>query len=334
MSDDNNERMADNSFGSFYEYAIDSSFTTADSPERIIAEKVVGGDPIGQVQIEPFDINQVTGYLEKVGRHPIDLQTISNKKSSQWICRCPMPNANAFWNDVNNVFQNAIKYHADLETKWISKLAKDMQKAVARERKAFENGGGSNSNNPKTKTKLPSWQKQQVQVLPPWHHHQQQSHRLHKPNPKSTLNCKQDSSVPTDSVGPDNSENTKKADKLKLKLSLKKKTDIPNESTVTTLQQLQIHKNHLLLLLPNKKSKLRREEEHRGGKNFPKVSRNHHHPIRNLPNPPLPIRKSKLTTLWGIGTKPDALTAHKMFQRGAPGGRMSFGPTVINILRS
>ena len=104
--------------------------------ERQIAEKVLAALRSDKYKgkndlfLAPFDINQVPGYLEKVGP-PMDLHTISNKLQND-----EYDSDAAFWNDVNAVFSKAIKYHGDrIDTKWIAKFAKDMMKAVTRERK-------------------------------------------------------------------------------------------------------------------------------------------------------------------------------------------------------
>jgi hypothetical protein len=227
----------------------------ADSPERSIAEKVLETIRSDKYKskvylfLEPFDINQVPGYLEKVGRHPIDLQTISNKLAANGYT-----DATEFWNDVNEVFQNAIKYHADRDTKWIAKLAKDMQKAVARERKAIENGGSSS--NPKPKTKL----KVKLKPSPEAAAAAMASSAVTSPSaaaiapspkvkPKIKLKMSTSSTTTSGNLKPDSmdlgvpnveakkaSASTSNSGKLKLKLSLKKKSDpsTPRESTAST----------------------------------------------------------------------------------------------------
>ena len=59
----------------------------------------------------------------------MDLHTISNKLQND-----KYDNDATFWNDVNVVFSNTIKYHRDqINTKWIAKFTKDMMKAVTQE---------------------------------------------------------------------------------------------------------------------------------------------------------------------------------------------------------
>jgi Bromodomain len=95
--------------------------------------------------IEPFDINEVPDYLERVGP-PMDLRTIANRfdahpqfgnfPSSSFASYSSIDD---FWSDIHKVYQNAIAYHSTLpNSKWIAKFAKDMIKIVNREKKNAE----------------------------------------------------------------------------------------------------------------------------------------------------------------------------------------------------
>jgi Bromodomain len=124
------------------------------SQEREIAEKVLATIRSEKYKarnylfLEPFDLSQVPGYLDKVEK-PLDLLTISNTFDTY-------SSASEFWKDLNLVFQNAISYHGDkAATKWIAKFAKDMLKAVSKERKSAENPNAP-KNSSKLKIKLKS----------------------------------------------------------------------------------------------------------------------------------------------------------------------------------
>lgn len=94
----------------------------------------------------PFDLAQVPGYLDIVSK-PLDLQTVSTHLHSGGYDDEP----SLFWKELAGVFENAIAYHKDRpQTKWISKVAKDMIKAMNKERKLAEGG----SEPPKKKLKL------------------------------------------------------------------------------------------------------------------------------------------------------------------------------------
>lgn len=111
----------------------------ASAQDRQVAEKVINTllsekyKGKNYLFLEPFDINDVPGYLESVGK-PLDLRTISERFQNDGY------DGPAFWSDLTNVYQNAIKYHGDKQqSKWIAKYAKDMLKVVNRERKNAEN---------------------------------------------------------------------------------------------------------------------------------------------------------------------------------------------------
>jgi Bromodomain len=95
--------------------------------------------------IEPFDINEVPDYLERVGP-PMDLRTIANRfYAHPQFGNNPSASFTSYhtiddvWRDIQKVYQNAIAYHSTLpNSKWIAKFAKDMIKIVNREKKNAE----------------------------------------------------------------------------------------------------------------------------------------------------------------------------------------------------
>ena len=85
--------------------------------------------------LEPFDVNDVPGYLD-VCQKVMDLRTVS-----QNVERGVYTSLAQVWDDTKLIFENAVAYHSGRpQTKWIAKLAKDMLKAFAKERKALEKG--------------------------------------------------------------------------------------------------------------------------------------------------------------------------------------------------
>lgn len=90
----------------------------------------------------PFDLSQVPGYVEQVGQ-PLDMKTVADRIDTY-------DSPESFWKDVDLIFDKAIKYHAEKPTKWIAKFARDMKKAVVKERKLAE------SPKPAKKPKLPT----------------------------------------------------------------------------------------------------------------------------------------------------------------------------------
>lgn len=82
--------------------------------------------------LHPFDLSQTPGYLDVVTK-VMDLNTLySNLESGVYTTR------EQFFADCNVVFENAIAYHSNKESKWIAKLGKDMLKVAQRERKTAE----------------------------------------------------------------------------------------------------------------------------------------------------------------------------------------------------
>lgn len=107
--------------------------------------------------LQPFDLSQVPGYLDIIAK-PLDLQTVSNQLNSGYYDSAPAGAATAFWNDVNAIFENAILYHSDKPTKWISKMARDMLKVVSKEKKNAKKPKGETdpAKSTKKKIKLPA----------------------------------------------------------------------------------------------------------------------------------------------------------------------------------
>lgn len=125
----------------------------ATEQERDVADKVLKVllsekyKPKNYLFLEPFDLNEVPDYLETVGK-PLDLRSIS-ERFYQDVYDGP-----AFWTDITNVYQNAIKYHGGKQaSKWIAKYAKDMLRVVSRERSHAENPSEKKAK-PKLKLKL------------------------------------------------------------------------------------------------------------------------------------------------------------------------------------
>jgi hypothetical protein len=92
---------------------------------------------------QPFDISQVPGYAEIVGK-PLDLETVQAS-----LTALTYNTFTEYWNDVTGTFHNAVKYHTGRPTKWIAKMAKEMLKIANKERKAldpmsFKKGSGGN----------------------------------------------------------------------------------------------------------------------------------------------------------------------------------------------
>eukprot|EP00977_Amphora_coffeiformis_P006566 scaffold1404_cov166-Amphora_coffeaeformis.AAC.33 len=83
--------------------------------------------------LAPFDLSQVPGYLDVVPV-PLDLQTVANKLEQNQY-----DSMDAFMADLNQIFHNAIRYHATRETKWIAGMAKDMLKVTQKEKSKLEN---------------------------------------------------------------------------------------------------------------------------------------------------------------------------------------------------
>ena len=81
----------------------------------------------------PFALNEVPGYLDVVAK-PMDLQTVGNNLEAG-----SYDSMDAFLAELTMTFQNAIAYHGNRETKFIAKFARDMLKAVQKEKNKLEN---------------------------------------------------------------------------------------------------------------------------------------------------------------------------------------------------
>lgn len=85
-----------------------------------------------QLFIEPFPLESVPGYLDVVDKK-LDIKTLAaNLEAGLYKSRME------FFDDASLIFQNAIKYHSNRETKWINKPAKEMLKVVQRELKNLD----------------------------------------------------------------------------------------------------------------------------------------------------------------------------------------------------
>ena len=75
--------------------------------------------------VQPFDLEQVPGYMDVVDKK-LDLETVSkNLEAGAYADK-----KDEFWSDFADVFNNAIKYHANKPSKWIGKFAKEMIKRM------------------------------------------------------------------------------------------------------------------------------------------------------------------------------------------------------------
>ncbi|GKY96538.1 hypothetical protein MPSEU_000613300 [Mayamaea pseudoterrestris] len=85
--------------------------------------------------LQPLNPIEVPGYFELVPHQRfLDIQTVTanlNVYSS----------LADFWVDLQGIFENAIAYHENRESKWIAKMARDMLKVVRREKQKRQGGG-------------------------------------------------------------------------------------------------------------------------------------------------------------------------------------------------
>lgn len=122
--------------------------------EREVAEKVLRNLQSEKYKgknylfLQPFDLSQVPGYLDLISE-PLDMQTVSSRLQSGHYVE-----SSSFWQDLNKIFENAILYHNEKPTKWIAKMAKDMLKAVGKERKNIEKPKTESSGQTKPKISL------------------------------------------------------------------------------------------------------------------------------------------------------------------------------------
>ena len=84
----------------------------ASDAERQIADKVLTAIRSEKYKsknylfLEPFDLAQVPGYVEKIGE-PLDLRLIASNLQNN------VYDNTSFWRDLDLLFQNAIKYHGE-----------------------------------------------------------------------------------------------------------------------------------------------------------------------------------------------------------------------------
>lgn len=78
--------------------------------------------------LEPFSVAEVPGYLEVVAK-PLDLATVAATLELGGYATM-----DDFWQELAGIFENAMRYHAGKQTKWIAKFAKDMLKVVSQRR--------------------------------------------------------------------------------------------------------------------------------------------------------------------------------------------------------
>ena len=185
--------------------------------------------------LEPFDLSQVPGYLDVVPK-PLDLRTVANNLDSGRY-----DSMDAFLEDLNMIFQNAIKYHGQrAETKWIAKMAKDMMKAVRNEKARIENPQkkptiklklgkqlpkAANSTNTSASAETPSAVTSQADPPPP--------SSEEAPLKKTKLKLKLSAGKNSAAANPPKAIKAKPTQpKLKLKLSLNKPKPVPAEPPV------------------------------------------------------------------------------------------------------
>jgi cell division septation protein DedD len=106
--------------------------------------------------LHPFDLSQTPGYTDVVQKL-MDLGTLSsNLESGAYATR------QDFFQDACRIFENAVAYHANRETKWIAKLGKEMLKITQRERKTadkkmeFADAAAAAAAKPKVSALLPT----------------------------------------------------------------------------------------------------------------------------------------------------------------------------------
>lgn len=85
-----------------------------------------------QLFLDPFPLESVPGYLDVVDKK-LDITTLQNNLEAGLY-----KTRKEFFDDASLIFQNAIKYHSNRETKWINKPAKEMLKVVQRELKNMD----------------------------------------------------------------------------------------------------------------------------------------------------------------------------------------------------
>jgi hypothetical protein len=78
--------------------------------------------------LSPINLAEVPGYFDSVPHKKcLDIQTVTNTLEIY-------ETMDEFWVEAQGIFENAIAYHQNKETKWIAKMAKDMLKVLQREK--------------------------------------------------------------------------------------------------------------------------------------------------------------------------------------------------------
>lgn len=95
---------------------------------------------------KPINLSEVPDYLDHISK-PLDIETVSANLDNGVYAT-----AKDFWTDAKLIFENAILYHGAKETKWIAKYAKDLLKALKKEKEVAE--GGSNPQKKKISLKI------------------------------------------------------------------------------------------------------------------------------------------------------------------------------------
>ncbi|EEC47428.1 predicted protein, partial [Phaeodactylum tricornutum CCAP 1055/1] len=81
---------------------------------------------------KPINLSEVPDYLDHISK-PLDIETVSANLDNGVYAT-----AKDFWTDAKLIFENAILYHGAKETKWIAKYAKDLLKALKKEKEVAE----------------------------------------------------------------------------------------------------------------------------------------------------------------------------------------------------
>ena len=84
--------------------------------------------------LQPLNIAEVPGYFDVVPHQRfLDLYTVTSSLDSY-------SSMSEFWRDLQGIFENAIAYHQERESKWIAKMARDMLKVVKKEKQKRDGG--------------------------------------------------------------------------------------------------------------------------------------------------------------------------------------------------
>jgi hypothetical protein len=94
--------------------------------------------------LQPFDLAQVPGYTDVV-KKPMDVSTLSNNLESG-----AYSDRESFFKELFMIYENAIAYHGDKQTKWIADQAKLMLKSA---KSKYNNPGSKKKKDSSTKNK-------------------------------------------------------------------------------------------------------------------------------------------------------------------------------------